>query len=172
MVARHLDNCLCGSFFHSLFGVYVCFFQCLIFFRVQIQPPAYWYKDRATSKCRMAITALGWILYLCTLWTLKRVLHFPFVGGRGRQKRNPLGKEFLPTCYSLHFIRVIWWLLTLLHPLPSNLLCLDPNFVSLCSTSPCHWWPSLVLLFQIHLFLLRHTSSVCPIPSKAEAIGG
>ena len=43
---------------------FVCaFILCLIFFRIQIQPPTYWHKDKGAFKCKMEVPPLDWILY-------------------------------------------------------------------------------------------------------------
>lgn len=125
MTARFLDNCLCGSFFYPLVFLYTLFLR--FDFSLEIQPPTCWHKDKASSKCTMAMPSLGWIV---SLWTQHiKCPSFLLCGRKRKVTEKYIWKRILAYIfYSLYFIGWFLWLLTLGHPVSSTLLYLGPTF--------------------------------------------
>lgn len=94
MVARLSDNCLCGSFSHSLFCVYVYFFQCLIFFRIQIQPPHILTQRQSYFQMQDDNTCTQNYISLHTVSTHKGP-PFPLCGRKRKAKEKSIWKRIL-----------------------------------------------------------------------------
>lgn len=117
MTARFLDDCLCGSFSHAFILCVLFFFLCLIFFRIQIQPPTYWHKDKGTFKCKMAMPPLDWILYFWMQSALAMSSISPC--GRMRKAMKSIWKSYC-CIYIIVSVSVLFWLIALRNPVSST----------------------------------------------------